>query len=138
MRDDLVGEGRLFEPDVMLPAQYFAVLRKAAPQGPEYGLVIAMLQDAIECFQKYRFATDENGRELFADAHDWITSDDRKWPFSFENVCGVLNLHPGYLRRGLFEWSERADADRRYSKVVQLKPTAPLFAEPERVTAKAS
>ena len=29
MRDDhLVGEGRLFEPDVMLPVQYFAVLRK--------------------------------------------------------------------------------------------------------------
>ena len=93
MRDDhLVGEGRLFEPDVMLPAQYFTVLRKRSPQGPEYLLVIAMLQDAIECFQKYRFATDENGRELFADAYEWITSDDRKWPFSFENVCGILKL----------------------------------------------
>ena len=66
MRDDhLVGEGRLFQPDIMLPAQYFAVLRKPAPQGPEYALVIAMLQDAVECLQKYRFSTDEVGRELY-------------------------------------------------------------------------
>ena len=102
MRDDhLVGEGRLFQPDIMLPAQYFTLLRKQAPQGPEYGLVIAMLQDAIECVQKYRFATDENGRALFEDARDWVASDDRKWPFSFENVCGILNLNADYLRRGL-------------------------------------
>ena len=65
MRDDHVGEGRLFEPDIMLPAQYFAVLRKSAPQGPEYQLVLAMLQDAVECFQKHRFAVEPHGRELF-------------------------------------------------------------------------
>ena len=86
MRDDhLVGEGRLFEPDVMLPAQYFTLLRKRAPQGPEYLLIIAMLQDAIECFQKYRYTADENGRQLFEDAREWITSEDQAWPFSFEN-----------------------------------------------------
>jgi hypothetical protein len=138
MRDDLVGEGRLFEPDIMLPAQYFAVLRKAAPQGPEYLLVIAMLQDAIECFQKYRFAIDENGRELYADAHDWIASDDRKWPFSFENVCGVLNLNPEYVRRGLFTWAEREDGARRRGKVVPFKaPVQPQPEEREPVAAKA-
>lgn len=138
MRDDLVGEGRLFQPDVMLPAQYFAVLRKTAPQGPEYALIMAMLQDAIECFQKYRFATDENGRELFTDAQDWISSTDRKWPFSFENICGVLNLSPEYLRSGLAEWSERAENERRRAKVVPIKPAAHAFSEAERVTAKAS
>ena len=31
MRDNLVGDGRLFQPDIMLPAQYFAVLRKSSP-----------------------------------------------------------------------------------------------------------
>lgn len=82
MRDDLVGEGRLFEPDIMLPAQYFAVLRKSAPQGPEYLLVMAMLQDAVECVQKYRFAVDPNAIELYTDAYDWIASDDQQWPFS--------------------------------------------------------
>ena len=125
MRDDhLVGEGRLFEPDVMLPVQYFTLLRKRSPQGPEYHLVIAMLQDAIECFQKYRFAIDENGRELFEDAREWFASPDRKWPFSFENVCGILNLDADYLRQGLAVWAEVQEAARRRGKVVPFKTAA--------------
>jgi hypothetical protein len=125
MRDDnLVGEGRLFEPDVMLPVQYFTLLRKQAPQGPEYGLVIAMLQDAVECFQKYRFAKDENGRALYGEASEWLTSDDRKWPFSFENVCGILNLNAEYVRRGLSQWEARQEAAMRSGKVLPFKSAA--------------
>ncbi|MGD9762561.1 MAG: hypothetical protein AB7V27_02440 [Candidatus Binatia bacterium] len=125
MRDDLVGDGRLFEPDIMLPAQYFAVLCKSAPQGPEYSLVLAMLQDALECFQKYRFATDGNGRELYEEARSWIDSGDRKWPFSFENVCDILKIDSDFLRRGLDRWAARADAQRRRAKVVPLTSRAP-------------
>lgn len=142
MRDDhLVGEGRLFEPDVMLPAQYFTLLRKQAPQGPEYLLVIAMLQDAIECFQKHRSARDENGRQLFEDARDWIESDDRRWPFSFENVCALLNLHAGYIRRGLQEWADRQAPERPRAKVLPLKaPARPVVdpADAATVAARAS
>ena len=141
MRDDLVGEGRLFEPDIMLPAQYFAVLRKSAPQGPEYLLVLAMLQDAVECVQKYRFAMDPNGRELYTDAYDWIASDDRQWPFSFENVCDILKINPEYLRTGLFRWCERQDELRRIGKVVPLtsrKPAPEPVPVPVAATAKAS
>lgn len=139
MRDDLVGEGRLFEPDIMLPAQYFAVLRKSAPQGPEYLLVLAMLQDAVECVQKYRFSLDLNGRELYSDAHDWIASHDRQWPFSFENVCEILKIHPEYLRNGLFRWCERQDELRRSGKVVELASRKPMIEPmPVAATAKAS
>jgi hypothetical protein len=113
----------VFEPDVMLPAQYFTLLRKRSPQGPEYLLVIAMLQDAIDCFQKYRFATDENGVALFADAYEWIKSDDRRWPFSFENVCGVLNLDSDYLRRGLATWGEARGAAARQGGAHQERHT---------------
>jgi hypothetical protein len=138
MRDDLVGEGRLFEPDIMLPAQYFAVLRKSAPSGPEYLLVLAMLQDAVECVQKYRFAVDPNGRELYTEAYDWIASSDRKWPFSFENVCEILRLNPEYLRNGLFRWCERQDELRRAGKVVPLTRKPAVEAMPAAATAKAS
>jgi hypothetical protein len=134
--DNLVGEGQLFQPDVMLPAQYFTLLRKRSPHGPEYLLVIAMLQDAVECFQKYRFAADANGRELFEDAREWLTSDDLQWPFSFENVCGVLNLDPDYLRSGLVRWGDVQDAARRSSKVVPLKAVpAPYGGDAEPVPA---
>jgi hypothetical protein len=138
MRDDhLVGEGRLFQPDVMLPVQYFTLLRRQSPHGPEYHLVIAMLQDAVECFQKYRFATDENGRQLYAEASEWIESDDRLWPFSFDNVCGILKLDPDYLRAGLRRWAER-EAARRCGKVIPIKAPPRVVEEPEPVAAKAS
>jgi hypothetical protein len=137
MRDDLVGEGRLFEPDVMLPAQYFAILRKTAPQGPEYHLVLAMLQDAVECVQKYRFAIDPNGRELYQDAYDWIVSDDRRWPFSFENVCGILKIDPDYLRQGLFRWCDRQEELRRSAKVLPFTGRKPAIDEPLPATATA-
>lgn len=130
MRDDhLVGEGRLFQPDVMLPAQYFTLLRKQAAHGPEYLLIIAMLQDAIDCFQKHRYASDENGRALFEDAREWIASEDRKWPFSFENICAVLNLDASYLRRGLTAWDDAQEAARRRAKVVPFKAVAAPYAE---------
>ena len=130
MRDDhLVGEGRLFEPDIMLPAQYFTLLRKQSRQGPEYLLVVAMLQDAVECFQKYRHATDEVGRELFEDARDWIASDDQKWPFSFENVCAILKLDAAYLRSGLSGWADVSEAARNRGKVVPFK--TPPASHPE-------
>jgi hypothetical protein len=124
----------------MLPAQYFAILRKSAPQGPEYHLVLAMLQDAVECVQKYRFAIDPNGRELYREAHDWIASDDRKWPFSFENVCGILKLDPDYLRQGLFRWCERQEELRRSAKVLPFTGRTPARDEPlpTTQTAKAS
>ena len=121
-RRHLVGEGRLFEPDVMLPAQYFTLLRKRSPQGPEYMLVIAMLQDAVECFQKYRFAIDENGRRAVTRTP---TTGSRptisKWPFSFENVCGDPEARtPTTCARGLFRWCERQDGRGGSGKVVPL------------------
>src|SRR5690606_26730596 len=130
MREDQVGEGRLFEPDIMLPAQYFAVLRKSAPQGPEYQLVLAMLQDAIECFQKYHFAVEPRGRELYEEARDWIMSEDRSWPFSFENVCMILRLEPSFVRNGLVRWAERAEAARRSGKLVPFTPAAARAVRP--------
>ena len=34
-----------------------------------------------------------------AEARAWVESDDTLWPFSFENVCAALGLHPDWLRR---------------------------------------
>ena len=106
--DYLVGDGTLFEPDAMLPTQFFGRLRTRVPQEPEVALVMAILEDAVHCYQKYRFATDGAGIEQFEDARDWFAESDRKWPFSFENICGVLKLDADYVRDGLRAWEETA------------------------------
>jgi hypothetical protein len=52
-------------------------------QGPEKQLMIAVLQDALDCLVKYRFATTHFERRLFEDARRWILADRAVGPFSF-------------------------------------------------------
>src|SRR4051794_32630622 len=40
-------------------------------------------------------------RELFLDAYSWLVSDNDRWPFSFRNVCRLLDRAPEALRREL-------------------------------------
>ena len=125
MRESIVGEGdsRLFQPDIVLPAQFFATLRRRSIQDPERRLVIAILEDAVDCFQKHLWARQHKARQLFEDAEAWILSEDREWPFSFENICELLDLNPEYLRRGLQAWKQRELDGRSRGKVVHLKPS---------------
>lgn len=93
----------LFELDALLPDQFYAAFRGSAAARGERRLMLAVLQDALDCYQKYAHAHDAAGRQMFADAAAWIACEDRRWYFSFENICSVLEIDPTYLRRGLSE-----------------------------------
>ncbi|GIW42278.1 MAG: hypothetical protein KatS3mg076_2855 [Candidatus Binatia bacterium] len=112
MKDHSVGEAypQLFQPDTILPSQFFAALGRRGRHEPELRLVIAILQDAIECYQKHLFARDQKSRQLFRDAEEWIFSGDKEYFFSFENVCMLLNIDPDWLRQGLLRWRARQEA----------------------------
>ncbi len=94
----------LFEPDALLPAQFYAAFRGGVHVKGEKRLMLAVLQDALDCYQKYAFSKDGPGRQLFADAESWILCDDRDWYYSFENICETLEINPEYLRRGVERW----------------------------------
>lgn len=98
----------VFDPDIILPAQHFAAIqRKKFPSG-EHRLLVALIQDAIECFQKHMHARDAKRRQLFLDAQGWIGSEDDRGVFSFNNVCMLLGMNPDYVRQGLAHWCETA------------------------------
>lgn len=103
----------LFEPDALLPAQFYAAFRHGSAVRGEKHLMLAVLEDALDCFQKYAFAKDTHSRQIFGEAYGWIHSGDREWPFSFENICETLEISPEYLRRGLERWKRRALATGR-------------------------
>lgn len=101
----------LFEPDVMLPTQFFATLRRQAPtKRGEWQLMVAVLEDAVHCFQKYLLARDPQGQRLCREAEEWIMVD--TWPagdeptLSFQYVCDMVGLDSLYLRGGLRRWRE--------------------------------
>jgi hypothetical protein len=115
-REDVHFEDRnggIFEPDVVLPAQFFTALRRRAAGEGERRLMIAVLEDAVHCYQKYAFASDNRGRTLFREAEEWILEEeDAGGPgFSFVTICDVLELDPDYVRAGLRQWRERRVAE---------------------------
>ncbi|MGH7895623.1 MAG: hypothetical protein ACREQL_13210 [Candidatus Binatia bacterium] len=111
----------LFEPDVLLPAQFFAAFRRAGGLERERLLMLAVLEDAIDCYQKFAHARDPRGVQMFQEAREWVSSSDRSWLFSFENICDTLEINADYVRRGLREWHERGGLPRR-AKVAEIHP----------------
>ncbi len=115
--DRLAG---LFQPDTLLPSQFFDRVRRRSEHDGERRLMIAVLEDAVDVYRKQAGAQDARGQQLFHEAEEWIEDPDRTWLFSFQNICDVLGLDPDYLRRGLHLWKERALEGRR-GKVLSLR-----------------
>jgi hypothetical protein len=70
-------------------------------RGGEERLMLAVLQDAVECFQENVLSQQPWEKKLFQEAEDWILAKNSDWLFSFENICETLQLHPDYIRQGL-------------------------------------
>ena len=71
----------------------------------EERLVLAVLESAVENYQKYVRTGDTRFQE--AEKRLFIEPD-RGAFFSFENICEILQLHPGYVRQGLLRWKKAA------------------------------
>ena len=96
--------GRLFEPDTVLAAQFYATFKGSPFKQPELRLMAAVLEDAIACLSiKTRPATARQRKQL-EDARNWFAAEDEsEWIFSFKNICEALGINPAYLRRGLIQ-----------------------------------
>jgi len=79
--------------------------------------MLAVLEDAVDCFQKHAHSRDPRAEQLFAEAQEWVDSTDRSWLFSYENICDTLEINADYVRRGLREWRESGR---------QVRPTMPV------------
>jgi hypothetical protein len=64
-------------------------------------LAAGVLRQAARDLRRFHGATTAIERELYFDAYQWITSHDTVWPFSFLNVCQLLNLTPDIVRQEL-------------------------------------
>lgn len=112
----------LCQPDTLLPDQYLDTFRRKLHLEPEKKLLLAILEDAVACYQKYLFAHDSKGKAQFRDTESWIFHGGAVGVFAFDSVCELLGLEPNYLRRGLKQWQQRALAPRPPVRVMQLPP----------------
>jgi hypothetical protein len=98
-------------PLAIRPSQFFASQRRQAlSKTAEHQLLIAVLDDAIQCFRKYARPKNRRERRLFEEAKRWLMSEDEA-PlhranntapyFSFPYVCQALGFDADYVRHGL-------------------------------------
>ncbi len=96
----------LFQPDTLLPTQYYETLYNKVSLLPEKRLMLAILADAIGCFKNSMFTQHRRQVTLSRDADSWILGETNNWLFSFENVCETLGIEPAYLRQQLLRWKK--------------------------------
>lgn len=103
----------IFQPDVLIEPQYLSTYRGRFHLGPEHVLMLAVLQDAVGCFQEHATAACKRRLAMHRDAEQWILSSDRSYLFSFECVCEALGYDADYMRQGLLRWKEAACGQRK-------------------------
>jgi hypothetical protein len=91
--------------EAVLPVQFYGARRGAATIEPLRRLMVAMLVDAVRCFQTKFGARQPATRQEFAEVRSWIFSDE-EGTFSFKAVCDALEIDPKVIRRGLVRWME--------------------------------
>ena len=91
----------------VLPEQFFNPQISFFTGRPVAGLLRAVLEDALACFQKQFMTEGHRVQREAQEAEQWFLSEDSHWPFSFVSICTLLNLEPNYIRRGLREWEAR-------------------------------
>jgi hypothetical protein len=111
----------LFQPDCLLPVQYFENFCRKIQTEPEKRLMLAVLDNALACFQKYFLSRGGRGLRLFRETEEWIFREKSGRAFSFVNICEIVGFDPQYVRQGLLRWRERRIAE--LSKIgFQLEP----------------
>ncbi len=95
----------VFQPEVMLPVQFYELMRRRHELEGEKLLMFAVLEDGIQTYMKHFNSPTRRGQNRFREAAEWIERVDKQWLFSFDNVCEALDIDPEYMRRGLRRWA---------------------------------
>ncbi|MGH8013033.1 MAG: hypothetical protein ACREQ4_11075 [Candidatus Binataceae bacterium] len=99
--------GLSLEFESILPVQFFSQRNPNFAHEPIRRLMMAVLADAIRCFQTGVSARVHPRRREFVEAEQWLFDAHADGAFSFENVCCALGIGPDYLRRALCRWRMR-------------------------------
>lgn len=86
----------------LTPEQFFAPAdRTSIAWTPERRLLLAVLEDAVVMFLRYRNGQTTRSKRLFRETQEWFASTDRLSLCAFECICDHLNLDANYIRLGL-------------------------------------
>jgi hypothetical protein len=97
--DEDLGAG-VFSPEILTPPEYYSAV---ASNQCQY-LFVAILEDAIRCFQRHCGAESPRHRLLFQEAEERLFDICGAGFMSYTMVCDSLGIGPVELRRNLGKW----------------------------------
>ncbi len=101
-------ETQLFrQPDALCCDEYLHVYQARPVETPERRLLAAILRDAIDCYLRDCCTENRHKKSSFREAEEWFFSTDDYDVFSVENICSVLSINPGYVRRSLLSYQQK-------------------------------
>jgi hypothetical protein len=98
---DLVDAFSNAEGDNAHSAHFFIPAAEPPAPTPEKGLAAGVLKQAAYDLRRFHAATTGVKRAMYLDAYTWIIANDFSWPYSFLNVCKMLDLCPEVVRTEL-------------------------------------
>jgi hypothetical protein len=99
------AHAQLMVPDILTPVQYYDGVHRDNPETQAIKrLMVAVLADAVRCFQTYADAQSRAGRRMFGEAEWWILDRSSHGPFTFQAICDTLGIDPDRFRDGLRQW----------------------------------
>jgi hypothetical protein len=125
----------LFQPDSLLPVQFFDNFLRKVQTEPEKSLMLAVLEDALSTYQKHFTSRGGRGLRLFRETEEWIYREHSNRPFSFANICEVVGFDPEYIRQGLIKWRQmriNEFASMNFAELEPIKIKMPKVARAER------
>ena len=101
--------------EAVLPGQFSDMWQRSSARTPARILASAVLARAVADLETFHAGVGDEDCRIFRDAYEWVTSDERGWPFSFTNVCELLGFSPAGVREAVvrrYAPPEGAAADR--------------------------
>jgi hypothetical protein len=68
--------GTIVVPDVLTPGQYYDARRNGIATAPVRRLMMAVLEDALRCFQNHSEAKSGSYKRLFNEVEQWLCSEE--------------------------------------------------------------
>jgi hypothetical protein len=84
---------------------------------PEQRLMMALLIDALNAYQKGAFSSRSHLQRLYLDAERWFLDEEgsKRNGVTFTMVCDALRIDATHLRRRIFDWKHSFAASRQPS-----------------------
>ncbi len=101
------------ESDLFLACEYCDISSGYGLSG-EQRLILALLTDALNVYQKGALSNLSRARRLYVEAERWILGDRSETnAFSFITVCDALGINPDLLRRRIIDWKHMVSGQHR-------------------------